>query len=281
VGEFQTRRSQKMRKVLAVTMGFMLTIMFAAGAGAITVTDTEGFPGAYYGGIAWVIPPGGGPAAPDLTYSHDVVPAPSNGQASDQWRVDTLQATVFSPGFIQVVLTGQYFASASATDFLMSGDLYISSTGWFVANKSADGHAIADTFSQTTEHWDYVVKYTPNAAGFNTAIYAFNQTLPSYIPTGAGTTHLEWRSAQAWRGGYVGNGTPAVSILDPDAQTLTFRFPDLGILDPDKIGYHWTQDCGNDVVEGGQPGISLPEPGILFLLGLGIAGLAVYRRRGH
>mgnify|MGYP002814578053 FL=1 len=46
-------------------------------------------------------------------------------------------------------------------------------------------------------------------------------------------------------------------------------------MDPSAIGYHWTMACGNDVVEGG--GTPVPEPGTLFLLGLGFLGLVVSR----
>ncbi|MCG6536671.1 MAG: PEP-CTERM sorting domain-containing protein, partial [Syntrophales bacterium LBB04] len=62
---------------------------------------------------------------------------------------------------------------------------------------------------------------------------------------------------------------------------LTFMFPGLKV---DSIGYHWTQDCGNDVVEGGfyqtsllQP-ISAPEPAAGLSLVLGLLGFAGAKR---
>jgi hypothetical protein len=53
-------------------------------------------------------------------------------------------------------------------------------------------------------------------------------------------------------------------------------FSSMGLA-PDKIGYHWTMACGNDVVEGG--GTPVPEPGTRFLLGLGFLELGASRLR--
>ena len=69
-------------------------------------------------------------------------------------------------------------------------------------------------------------------------------------------------------------GTTVTVTPNYTLQTLTFEFSSMG-LDPNKIGYHWTMACGNDVVEGG--GTPVPEPGTLFLLGLGFLGLVVSR----
>lgn len=62
---------------------------------------------------------------------------------------------------------------------------------------------------------------------------------------------------------------------------LSFSFDVAGLdLDPGHFGFHWTMYCGNDVIEGLARAKSVPEPQpfALFLLGLGLIGLA---RRGR
>lgn len=64
--------------------------------------------------------------------------------------------------------------------------------------------------------------------------------------------------------------------------TLSFSFDTLGLnLDTSNIGFHWTMYCGNDVIEGLDAPSSVPEPSAIgiFVLGLGLIGLAFARRR--
>jgi hypothetical protein len=62
---------------------------------------------------------------------------------------------------------------------------------------------------------------------------------------------------------------------------LSFSFDTAGLdLDPNSFGFHWTMYCGNDVIEGLDPAtVPEPQPAGIFLLGIGLIGLGVMRRR--
>ena len=62
---------------------------------------------------------------------------------------------------------------------------------------------------------------------------------------------------------------------------LSFSLDTAGLdLNPRSFGFHWTMYCGNDVIEGLDP-VTVPEPmpAGIFLLGMGLIGLGVLRRR--
>ncbi len=74
--------------------------------------------------------------------------------------------------------------------------------------------------------------------------------------------------------------TLAITSLETEGDpfgTLTFVFDNPNHWNPDLIGYHWTEGCGNDVVEAG--GTPVPEPATLLLLGLGVLGLSIHSQR--
>jgi hypothetical protein len=278
-----------MRKALLVTIGLMISIVFVAGAGALSVDDEQGVAGAYYGGIYTT------GAGSNTSYAFDTTPSTDSA-----FTVTNLNVTNVSGNRIQVILSGDYFTTGFARpDFPSTGgkpgDLYIASGGWVVTTDpvSPGGHGIGDTFDMQTEGWNYVVSYgeTLNFHALNSLQWTYDAHLynltSGYTPTSNVGVFNEWREQQAWKFGYGALATPTLgsAVLDANAGTLTFVFDNLGgILDAEKSGFHWTQDCGNDVVEGGLGGGGLPpprvpEPGILLLLGSGIAGLAVYARR--
>jgi len=267
-----------MRKLFVVAIVLLFPIFISTGAwaavGDLFVNDVEGVPGAYYGGL-YTTP---GPVH-DPTYAHDITPNTPLGQ--DNWSVVSMEANSSIPGYIKVILKGPYFGSINVdpSNALMGkpGDLYISSTGWKVTTDiGGTGYGVGDKFL-LSEGWDYVVPFKNNAAGFNTGLYELTGPFTSSSNQGIFT---EWREDQAWRDG-AGNkvGNAKVDLFFDPTGSLTFTVENVFNWDPAGIGYHWTMGCGNDVVEGGAQ-VDVPEPAALLLLGLGLVGLAVYKRKG-
>lgn len=64
-----------------------------------------------------------------------------------------------------------------------------------------------------------------------------------------------------------------------DYLQMTIDFNGTSLMDTNSLAFHWTMYCGNDVIEGEIEVASVPEPGLLTLLGGGFAGLWFARRK--
>jgi hypothetical protein len=255
----------KMFVVLLVLL--VVTWGGAVQADTVTIDDSTAGVTTYWGGLAT-----------NSSYANqDVI--------GDAFAVSAMSVTRTGNQF-SVKLTGSYFnnfwnditvpGTATPIRNFWPGDLYLSSGGWKVSTADAP-HYPTDTFTNT-EGWDFVVGAgalmlpgTYNGALRNLAWDNIQWTNPDGV-------NGVYRYDQAWYAGYgtEANALGATIILDSTGLEFQFDVTGTPLETVDSLGFHWTQRCGNDIVEGG---IAVPEPTGILLLGLGLLGLTVARGR--
>ncbi|MEO8778297.1 MAG: VPLPA-CTERM sorting domain-containing protein [Rhodanobacter sp.] len=167
------------------------------------------------------------------------------------------------------------------------GDLFLS-TGW-----APHGSGTYDTDNAANgNHWTYAFSLNnplSNSGGTGT-VYALGAGTAAnhnpdvrlsdyYINCGSSCRYRNGQAVAVNKSLATATNTTGTWTVGDDF--LSFSFDTAGLdLDPDSFGFHWTMYCGNDVIEGLDP-VTVPEPAPagVFLLGIGLIGLGVMRRR--
>lgn len=167
------------------------------------------------------------------------------------------------------------------------GDLFIS-TGW-----TPYGSGTYDNDNAANgNHWTYAFSLDDalGNSGGNGTVYALGAgTAGNHNPDALLSNHFMdcagrciYRDGQAvavnTNRATATNNTGSWSVGNG---FLSFTFDTSGLdLNPNSFGFHWTMYCGNDVIEGLDP-VTVPEPRSvsIFMLGIGLIGLGVMRRR--
>ena len=168
------------------------------------------------------------------------------------------------------------------------GDLFLSN-GW---NPHGSGSYDQDN-AANGNHWTYAFSLDDplNNSGGDGTVYALGAgTSSNHNPDVLLSDHfMTCSSGCIYRNGQsvAVNKTKATATNNTGswivgADFLSFSFDTAGLnLDLDNFGFAWTMYCGNDAIQGLDPPTRVPEPKpvAIFLLGIGLIGLAVMRQR--